>query len=170
MTTIKATVYFQQDFHSFWLSVFQSCGKINFDKFWKASFHHSNSAFAPTRHNHRKIIVSCTEGDSFFQLIPETSKWFVWSSIPIMEHKILNQEINTVRPMQVRCCSSYTLKHKVNKVIHSTKGYRSKCRSSNLLRWLIYLIDLVVDNLFLCFTFPPTQQTLSFETKSPIVL
>ena len=29
-----------------------------------------------------------------------------------------------------------------------TKGKRSKRRSSNLLRWLIYLIDLVVDNLF----------------------
>ena len=36
-------------------------------------------------------------------------------------------------------------------------------------RWLIYLIDLVVDNLFYCFTFPPTQHTVSFETKSPIV-
>ena len=46
---------------------------------------------------------------------------------------------------------------------------RSKRRSSKLLRWLIYLIDPVVDNLLKCFTFPPTQHTVSFETKSPIV-
>ena len=47
--------------------------------------------------------------------------------------------------------------------IHSgftlTKG--SKCRSSNLLRWLIYFIDLVVDNLLL----PTSPSTLClFET------
>ena len=39
----------------------------------------------------------------------------------------------------------------------------------NLLRWLIYLIDLVVDNSIQRFTFPPTQHTVSCETKSPIV-
>ena len=35
---------------------------------------------------------------------------------------------------------------------------------TNLLRWLIYLIDLVVDNRF-----PPTQLTVCFETIPPIV-
>ena len=40
-------------------------------------------------------------------------------------------------------------KEKVNAIRFTlTKGQRSKRRSSNLLRWLIYLIDLVVDNLF----------------------
>ena len=33
---------------------------------------------------------------------------------------------------------------------------------------LIYLTDLVVDNLLQCFTFPPTKYTVSFETHSPI--
>ena len=28
----------------------------------------------------------------------------------------------------------------------------------------------MVDNLLQCFTFPPTQHTVSFETKSPIAL
>ena len=41
--------------------------------------------------------------------------------------------------------------------------------SSNLLWCLIYLIDLVVDNLFWCFTFQPTQHTVSLKTKSLIV-
>ena len=35
---------------------------------------------------------------------------------------------------------------------------------------LIYLIDLLVDNLFQCFTFSPTQRTVSLETKSPEVI
>ena len=35
----------------------------------------------------------------------------------------------------------------------------------NLPRWLICLIDLVVD--YLLFIFPPTQYTVSFETQSP---
>ena len=47
-----------------------------------------------------------------------------------------------------------------------TKGSSSKRWSSN--RWLIYLVDPVIDNLFLCFTFPPTQHTVSFETKSRV--
>ena len=39
----------------------------------------------------------------------------------------------------------------------------------NFLQWLIYLIDLVVDNLLKCFTFPPIQHTVSFKTKRPYV-
>ena len=49
-------------------------------------------------------------------------------------------------------------------------GRRAKARtrqSSNLLRWLIYLIDLGVDDLLECFTFPPTPHAVSFEAKSP---
>ena len=41
--------------------------------------------------------------------------------------------------------------------------------SSCLLAIYVALIDLVVDNLFKCFTFPPTQHTVSFGTKSPNV-
>ena len=37
---------------------------------------------------------------------------------------------------------------RVNHSFTLTKGQRSKRRSSNLLRWVIYLIDRVVDNLF----------------------
>ena len=43
-----------------------------------------------------------------------------------------------------------------------------KLETSVLNRWLIYLIDLVVDNLLECFTFPPTQHTVSFESKSTL--
>ena len=40
----------------------------------------------------------------------------------------------------------------------------------DILRWLIYLIDLAVDNSLYCSTFPSTQHTVYFETKPPSVL
>ena len=42
-------------------------------------------------------------------------------------------------------------------------------RMSDLLRWLVYLIDPVANNLLKCFIFPQTWHTVSFETKFPFV-
>ena len=56
----------------------------------------------------------------------------------IMVTETVNKVANLERALTFKWCSD-TL----------TEGLSSKCQSLNLLPWLIYLIDLVVDNLLL---------------------
>ena len=51
--------------------------------------------------------------------------------------------------------------------IHSDEKLKLEASVLNFSRWLIYLIDLMVDNLIM-FTFPPTQHTVSLETQCPV--
>ena len=52
-------------------------------------------------------------------------------------------------------------------LIRSDKGLKLGFESFTVAK-IIYLIDLVVDNLFWCFTLSPMQQTVYFERWTPL--
>ena len=60
----------------------------------------------------------------------------------------------------------YGFAHRLN--VYSDE--RAKARNVGrgiFLRWLVYLTDLVVDNLLKCFTFPPSQPDSLFRNEIP---
>ena len=71
-----------------------------------------------------------------------------------------------VRPVEILNKCKWDNLH--TKTFTLMKGQHSKRWSSNLLWWLIYLIDFVLDNLLKCFTLPSTQHAVCFKTKPPI--